>query len=231
MQRRFRLLVFDWDGTLMDSIASIVACTRAALLDLGLERPEAVIRRVIGMGLRDSMEVFLPGADEAMTLRLVERYRHHWLATYKDDVELFAGTAEALTALAERGYLLAVATAKSRKGLERELEKSGLAVLFDGSRTVDEAPAKPHPQMLLDLMAEFGVPAAQTLMVGDTTFDLEMALNARAASVGVLTGSHAAADLLTARPLACLGGVSELPAWLDDGARVGAGEDSPWTSP
>lgn len=217
MRARYSLLVFDWDGTLMDSIATIVACTRAALADLGVEQPDATIRRVIGMGLRESMEIFLPGATAEMTARLVERYRFHWLETYKDDVELFAGVPETLAILAERGYFLAVATSKSRKGLERELAKTGLGAVVHGSRTVDEAPAKPHPQMLLDLMTEFGVGAAQTLMIGDTTFDLEMALNAGAGGVGVLSGSHSAAELERARPLATLRAVGELTAWLDNG--------------
>ncbi len=218
MAARFSLLVFDWDGTLMDSIATIVACTRVALHDLGVEQPEATIRRAIGMGLRESMEIFLPGAGEEMTARLVERYRHHWLATYKDDVVPFAGVPEALAALAERGYFLAVATSKGRKGLDRELAKTGIGRLLHGSRTVDEAPAKPHPQMLLDLMAELDVGAARTLMIGDTTFDLEMARNAGTGGIGVLSGSHTAEELRSAAPLATLPGVGDLQAWLENGA-------------
>ena len=218
----YRVLVFDWDGTLMDSIAAIVACTQCALGEIGLAPlPEARIRRAIGMGLRESVEMFYPGCDEALHLRLLERYRHHWLETYKDHPVLFAGVAETLAALERQGYLLAVATAKSRRGLDRELAVTGLAPHFHASRTADEAPSKPHPQMLLDLMAELGALPHQTLMVGDSGWDLAMARNAGSHSVAVLSGSQRREELAVHQPLAFLASVVELPAWLA-GQVVGA---------
>jgi phosphoglycolate phosphatase len=211
----FRLLVFDWDGTLMDSIAAIVECTQAALRELELEPlPEERIRRAIGMGLRESVEEFYPGSAQEILGRVIERYRHHWLVTYKDHPVLFAGVEETLRALAGGGYLLAVATGKSRRGLDRELQATGLAPVFHASRTADEAPSKPHPQMLLDLMAELGAGPRETLMVGDTGWDLAMARNAGARAVAVLCGSHRRAELEEHAPLAVLERVSELPAWL-----------------
>jgi phosphoglycolate phosphatase len=213
--RNYRLLVFDWDGTLMDSIATIVACTQAALADAGSPGlREAIIRQAVGMGLRESAEFFFPAGTAAQQRTMIERYRYHWLETYKDKPMLFAGAAAALADLAARGHLLAIATAKGRSGLQRELDSTGIGAVVHGSRTVDECPPKPHPGMLQDLMAEFGAQPEQTLMIGDTSYDLEMAANAGVASVGVLSGSHAEAELLRLRPLALLAGVAEVPNWL-----------------
>jgi len=211
----FRLLVFDWDGTLMDSIAAIVACTRCAVADAGLEPPpESAIRHAVGMGLRDSMEKFFPGADEALCERMVAAYRRNWLESFKEEPRLFPGVAETLRGLSESGYLLAIATAKGRQGLMRELAKTGVARLVVASRTVDECPPKPHPAMLLDLMAELGTTPATTLMIGDTLWDLEMARNAGVRGVGVLSGGHGIEELRAGAPVACLDGVGSLPGWL-----------------
>jgi phosphoglycolate phosphatase len=210
----YRLLVFDWDGTLMDSIATIVACTRAAIADVGLEPgSDEEVRAAVGLGLRECMERLHPGCAEHLYQPLVERYRERWLAEYKDHPVLFSGAAEVVRELAGAGYLLGVATAKGRRGLVRELDRTGLAPLFAATRTVDEAPSKPHPGMLLGLMEETGVGADETLMIGDTQWDLEMARNAGCAGVGVLTGSHGRAEL-DGLALACLESVCELPAWL-----------------
>jgi phosphoglycolate phosphatase len=210
-----RLLVFDWDGTLMDSIAAIVACTHRAVLDAGLEAPaESAIRHAVGMGLRDSMEKFFPGADDALCERMVAAYRRNWLESFKDEPRLFPGAAETLRELSASGYLLAIATAKGRQGLTRELVKTGIAGLVAASRTVDECPPKPHPAMLLDLMAELGTTPATTLMIGDTRWDLEMARNAGVRGIGVLSGGHGIEELRAAAPVACLDGVGSLPAWL-----------------
>jgi len=223
MSREFDLLVFDWDGTLMESVRSIVDCTRAAMLDADLEPlPESEIREAIGMGLFDACVGFYPGIDVARYEIVVERYRHHWLSNYKDHSDLFPGVRATLETLVEAGHRLAIATAKSRKGLERELAKTGLVDLVRATRTVDEAPPKPDPTMLLGLMDELGVPPSRTLMIGDTTFDLDMAQNAGTAAVGVLCGSHTHAVLRGRQPLACLERVAELPHWL---AERGAAEE------
>lgn len=210
----FRLLVFDWDGTLMDSIASIVACTQAAIGDVGLApRPDAEVRAAVGLGLRESMERLCPGFEEGHYQPLVESYRRRWLEEFKETPLLFPGVAEAMRELGAAGYLLGVATAKGRRGLERELERTGLAPLFNATRTVDEAPSKPHPGMLLGLMEELAVRPADTLMIGDTVWDLEMARNASCAGVGVLTGSHARREL-EGLALVCLDSVCQVPGWL-----------------
>ncbi len=219
--RSFRLLAFDWDGTLMDSVATIVACTRATLSDLGLEGDgssaelsEARIRSTIGLGLRETVEALRPGCGEELFARIIERFRHHWFGSYRDLPLLFEGVAETLAELASRGYLLAVATGKSRRGLDHALAKTGVGGRFHATRTADEALSKPHPQMLLDVCAAVGVEPREALMIGDTTFDLEMARNAGAAGLGVLSGSHGRDELAGCSPVACLGSVVELPGWL-----------------
>jgi len=212
----FRLVVFDWDGTLVDSIPAIVECTLAALSRIDRYPLPSVeeIRGAIGMGLRDSMEQFFPGSGESFLAELTEAYRELWLGTYRDRIALFPGARAAIDALGAAGHLLAVATAKSRRGLDRELEATGTGPLFRATRTVDEAPPKPHPEMLLSLCAELAVAPGAALMVGDTSFDLEMAQAAGVPAVGLLSGSHARARLAACEPLAILPGVAELPGWL-----------------
>src|SRR5215213_6022875 len=149
----FRLLVFDWDGTLMDSIGTIVACTQATIRELELGGlPEKTIRGTIGLGLRETIDILSPGCGEDLYGEILDCYRKHWVATYRDMPPLFAGVEGMLRDLAEDGYLLAVATGKSRRGLEYALEQTGLRGVFHATRTVDEAFSKPHPQMLLDIL-------------------------------------------------------------------------------
>lgn len=212
---QFQLLVFDWDGTLMDSIGSIVACTRAALRELEMdEPPDAMVRGTIGLGLRETMEILCPGGNEATFARVLDCYRKHWHSTYRDLPVLFEGVREMLAGLADEGYLLAVATGKSRRGLDHNFTQTGLAEVFQATRTVDEAFSKPHPQMLLGILDELGVPPRAAAMVGDTTYDLEMARNAGTASFGVCSGSHCREELEQLGPLACLDAVTELLPWL-----------------
>lgn len=211
----FRLLVFDWDGTLMDSIGPIVACTQATVGELELgELSEEKIRGTIGLGLRETIDILSPGSDEEQLARILECYRKHWFSTFRDMPLLFTGVEEMLRDLADQGYLLAVATGKSRRGLDYVLEQTGLGDLFHTTRTADETFSKPHPQMLLDILDELGVPPRQAVMVGDTTYDLEMARSARTASVGVCTGSHCREELQRFEPLVCLERVVELSPWL-----------------
>jgi phosphoglycolate phosphatase len=211
----YRLLVFDWDGTLMDSIGPIVACTQAALQELGLRQlPEETIRGTIGLGLRETIDILSPGSDEEMYGRILECYRKHWVSAYRDVPLLFEGVVPMLRDLAGEGYLLAVATGKSRRGLDYALRQTGLDSLFHSTRTADEAFSKPHPQMLLDVLDELGVRPEEAVMIGDTTYDLEMARNARTHSIGVCTGSHCREELERFGPLACLESVIELTPWL-----------------
>lgn len=214
-QQTFRLIVFDWDGTVMDSTANIVACMRQSLLDIGVEEvTEEAMRGTIGLGFAETLERILPGSSTEMHERMVERYRYHWFDKYREVGIPFPGLDQTFEALVGQDYLLAVATGKGRPGLDHDLGLTGFACFFAASRTVSEAPSKPHPQMLLDLMDELGTRPEETLMVGDTTFDLDMAKNARVPSVGVLTGSHGREDLMASGPLACLEGAVDLPSWL-----------------
>lgn len=215
----YRLLIFDWDGTLLDSIGAIVGCTRAALAELELpEVSDDDIRAVIGLGLRETVETICPGCDEQAFWSIVNAYRRHWLGGWNSRPVLFAGVEELLDSLTGEGHVLAVATAKGRQGLNHDLERTGVAPRFETSRTVDEAPSKPNPGMILDILDETGFRREDCLMIGDTRHDLEMAANAGVASVAVLSGSGDRDTLLAGGPLACLSSVVELPRWL--GRRV-----------
>lgn len=214
MAKRFELLVFDWDGTLLDSAGAIVGAIQAACRDLDLpEPPDERARHVIGLGLGDALRHAVPDLPEARYPQMVERYRHHYLS-HDHELQLFAGAAELIEELARTGFLLAVATGKSRLGLDRALDASGLGVFFQSSRCADECFSKPHPQMLEELMDEFAVPRERTLMIGDTTHDLQMARNAGVAALAVAYGAHPAAALDALAPLARLHRVEELAQWL-----------------
>ncbi len=217
MVNGFRLLVFDWDGTLLDSVEAIVECTRESMRAVGLEPlGEKQVRDLIGLGLRESIDVMCPGCDDGRYREILEAYRRLWVMVYWERSSLFGGAADALARLREDGYLLAVATAKSRRGLARDFERTGVAPLFHASRTVDEAPGKPHPEMLLGLFGELGVQPGEALMVGDTVHDLQMAHNAGTPAVAVAGGAQPRWVLEAQEPLACLETVAELPAWLSD---------------
>jgi phosphoglycolate phosphatase len=213
--RRFRLLVFDWDGTLLDSVASIVGCTEATLRELG-QPPveEGKIRAAIGLGLRETVEAFCPGCDDQLFDLVLATYRDLWLKRYAQEPVLFEGVESLLGTLRREGYLLAVATAKTRGGLHHDLVRTGLAEAFQSTRTLDEAPGKPHPKMLLDIVEELGVSTGEGLMIGDTTHDLAMAADAGMKAVAVCSGCESRETLLSHEPLACLESVRELPAWL-----------------
>lgn len=214
MARCFDLIVFDWDGTLMDSAAAIVAAIQASCRDLDLPVPsDRAARHVIGLGLVDAMRSAVPQLKEADYPRMVERYRHHYLAG-DQTLPLFPGIRELLDELVEAGHALAVATGKSRPGLERAMAHTGLSARFHGSRCADECFSKPHPQMLEELLAEFGVEPRRALMIGDTTHDLQMAANAGVPALGVSYGAHEASALTALTPLGCFDDVAALRQWL-----------------
>jgi phosphoglycolate phosphatase len=188
--RRYDLIAFDWDGTLFDSTALIVRCIQAACADLALDVPDDQrAAYVIGLGLHDALAHAAPGLPPERYPELGARYRHHYIAR-QHDLTLFPGTLEMLQALRERHHFLGVATGKSRRGLDEALATAQLKGVFDATRTADETASKPDPRMLHELMREFGVDPARTLMIGDTTHDLQMAVNAGTASVGVSYGAH-----------------------------------------
>lgn len=214
MPRQFDLLVFDWDGTLMDSAACIAGSLQAACGDLGYPVPsERDARYIIGLGLHDALAHVLPGVAPTEYPRVVERYRHHF--TQRDGgTTLFAGAQEMLAELRETGHVLAVATGKSRRGLTRVLEATALGALFHATRCADESKSKPNPAMLHWLMDALEVAPDRTLMIGDTTHDMEMARAAGVAGLAIAHGAHDACDLLHYEPLACVQDCGELRAWL-----------------
>lgn len=212
--RRFDLIAFDWDGTLFDSTALIVSCIQGACADLELAVPDAQrAAYVIGLGMHDALQHAVPGLDRSRYPELGRRYRHHYVAR-QHELVLFAGTLEMLRALKARNHLIAVATGKSRKGLDEALQGTQLQGLFDATRTADETAGKPHPRMLHELMAELGVPPERTLMVGDTSHDLQLAINAGVARVGVSFGAHDPAALAALSPLTVAHSTAELAQWL-----------------
>jgi phosphoglycolate phosphatase len=211
---RFRLLVFDWDGTLADSALVIVNAIQNACLDMGQEDPgETRARYAIGLGLKEAISHVAPKLPESEYAKFAERYRTHYFAG-DGEIPLFAGIAELLDELAERGHLLAVATGKSRAGLEHSLRISRLTGRFDATRCADEGYSKPNPEMLLTLMDRLGTQARETLMIGDTVHDLNLARNAGTPAVGVAYGAHASPDLRALEPLAVVDSVAELSRWL-----------------
>ncbi len=215
---RYPLLVFDWDGTLIDSADAIVRCIQSACRDLGLPVPDdARASHVIGLGLQDALAYAVPGLPSADYGRIVERYRFHFLAR-DAAIPLFPGAAAMLAGLRRRGHVLAIATGKSRAGLARALDNTGLKPLFVASRCADQCAPKPAPDMLLELMAELGTSEANTLMIGDTVHDLQMAAHAGVPAVAVSYGAHAKADLAARTPLACLDSIDELTQWLEHNA-------------
>jgi phosphoglycolate phosphatase len=212
--RRFDLIVFDWDGTLFDSTALITRCIQAACADVGAAVPsDRDASYVIGMGLIEALQHAAPGLPRERYPELGNRYRHHYFAK-QHEIVLFDGTLAMLEALKGRNHWLGVATGKSRRGLDDALNSVQLKGLFDGTRTADETASKPHPRMLLELMHEFGVEAERTLMVGDTTHDLQLAANAGAASVGVSYGAHDAAAFEAFQPLHIAHSMPDLHDWL-----------------
>jgi phosphoglycolate phosphatase len=212
--RRFDLLIFDWDGTLMDSTAAIAESIRLACADLGLRVPStAEASHIIGLGLAEALHTLLPDLSTTDYPRLVERYRYHFLGQ-DHRLPLFDGVTETIQSLHAAGFWMAVATGKSRKGLERAFDQSGLRGYFHASRCADEGFSKPHPGMVHTLMSNCGTTADRTLMIGDTSHDLQMALNAGVASVGVTYGAHGVETLAPCQPLYLANDFRDLAAWL-----------------
>ena len=212
--RNFDLIAFDWDGTLYDSTQIIVRCIQAAVCDVGGKQPtQEAAAYVIGLGLMEALAHAAPDVSPDKYPELGARYRHHY-ASHFNDLSLFEGVLPLLDALKARGYLLTVATGKSRRGLDETLQSVELKGVFDGSRTADETAGKPDPLMLHELMAQFDLPASRILMIGDTTHDLQMALNAGCASVGVSYGAHEPSTFNVLNPLHVAHSVQDLHQWL-----------------
>ena len=216
--RQFDLICFDWDGTLFDSTAIIVRSIQQAVLDVGGTKPtDEAASYVIGMALMPALAHAAPDVPKEKYPLLGERYRHHYLAT-QHDISLFDGVLPMLADLKGRHHWLTVATGKSRRGLDDVLASRQLHGIFDGSRTADETAGKPDPRMLHELMREFGADPERTLMIGDTTHDLQMARNAGVASVGVSYGAHEPHDFGALGSRYIAHSVAGLNRWLAEHA-------------
>lgn len=212
---KYKLLVFDWDGTLMDSEAHIIHCMNAAFADLGLAQPAAdAVRNVIGLGLGEAVAGLFPEPDAALVDALAKAYRAHFFSDGFSRSDLFPQVETTLELLASQGYLLTVATGKSRRGLDKVLTETGLGRYFIATRCADETFSKPHPQMLNELLDYTGVDAPEAVMIGDTEYDLLMARNAGTDSIAVCYGVHSPERLLGFGPLACLEQIGDLPDFL-----------------
>ena len=212
--RQFDLIAFDWDGTLFDSTAIITTCIQQAVVDVGGAMPtREAASYVIGMALMPALAHAAPDVPKDKYPQLGERYRHHYLV-HQNDISLFEGVLPLLAELKARHHWLTVATGKSRAGLNEALHAVELRDVFDASRTADETAGKPSPLMLHELMREFGVSPERTLMIGDTTHDLQMALNAGCASVGVSYGAHEPDAFHALKPRHVVHSVADLHGWL-----------------
>jgi len=213
-KRRYDLIVWDWDGTIMDSTPTIVNCIQQACRDLGFKEPDDTLASsVIGLGIQDSLRRAVPWIEPMHFPKLTDRFRYHYLA--KDhELHLFEGIRELLEDLRNEGYLLGVATGKSRAGLDRSLEFHQLGHVFHETRTADESFSKPHPGMLLELSDVMQVPTRRMLMIGDTTHDLDMANNAGVDAIAVTYGAHPPDTLREAKSLSHVDNVPQLSQWL-----------------
>jgi phosphoglycolate phosphatase len=221
LNRPYELIVFDWDGTLMDSAGRIVTCMQRAAADLAIAVPApALVREIIGLGLAEAMARLFPDLALADHDRLVEAYRGHWLGSELPASPLFPGAAELVGDLHRRGLRLAVATGKSRRGLDSALAETGMDAWFPITRCADETFSKPHPQMLLEILTDWDTHPSAALVVGDTEYDMQMAASAGVAAVGVAHGVHAAERLLAHGALHCFDDLTQLARWLEGQAGV-----------
>lgn len=214
MPRQYELLIFDWDGTLMDSAGHIVDSIQKACADLGIPVPDdRACRQIIGLGLTQALQTLLPDLPEGDYPRLVERYRHHYLGR-DAEIPLFGGVQEGIRELHSAGFILAVATGKSLKGLERALDHSHLRPYFSATRCADQTHSKPHPAMVEEILDELVLERHQALVIGDTSHDMLMAANAGVDRLGVTYGAHLPEDLHEHGPVAVLDSFAEVKAWL-----------------
>jgi phosphoglycolate phosphatase len=210
-----KLLVFDWDGTLADSTASIVTAMQAAIIETGMEcRNDDSIKDIIGLGLLEAVNTLFPDENHADKQTLVDQYRIHYTLSNQGKTILFPGVRNTLNNLKTKGYHLAIATGKSRKGLNNALMETCVEDYFHFSRCADEALSKPHPQMLLDIMDTLNVEPRQTVMIGDSEHDLLMAKNAGVQSIAATYGSQTRDRLLKYYPIACINKITDLIGWL-----------------
>ncbi len=211
----YKLIIFDWDGTLMDSQARIVACLQCAAKEMRLPAlTENTLKNVIGLGLNEAVSSLYPQLPDDQITYFADRYRYHFITANDTPTGLFADVRQMLEQLIDKGFMLAIATGKARRGLEPVLAETGLNKLFHGSRCADETRSKPHPQMLEELLDEFGVLTEEAIMVGDTEYDILMAKSLGMDALAVSYGVHDRADIIKHEPLSCVDRISELSQWL-----------------
>ncbi len=217
MNKQFELYIFDWDGTLMDSVDHIVDSLSAAAADSNMDDlGHESYRNIIGLGLSEAFQALYPGASQKQQDALTERYRHHFFDTSKGKSTLFDGTDAMLSSLNAKGVKMAVATGKARRGLNRVFDETGYHSMFHSSRCADESGSKPDPTMLKEIMTELNIPVEKTLMIGDSTYDLQMANNAGVDCVAVSYGVHGCEQLNRHDPLVCCRDIFELNDWLHE---------------
>lgn len=214
----YRLVIFDWDGTIMDSAFKIATCIQASAKQVGLLEPSIEqAKSIIGLGLFEAMRRLYPNVSEAKIGELTETYKYYFVNVDNTEQRLFDGVVAGLEALERTGAVLAVATGKSRAGLDRVLDELGLRHHFIATRCADETRSKPHPQMLLELLDFTAIEPHKAIMVGDTTFDLDMAANAKVAGLGAAYGVHSKQQLFDSKALSVQSSFSKIIEWLLDG--------------
>ena len=212
----YKLLIFDWDGTVIDSAARIISSMQRAAAELGLEPLGAeAIRNIIGLGLPEAIRALIPGVDDAGIECMRERYAYYYVSGDDTPAHLFPGARSSLESLHRKGYRLAVATGKNRRGLDRVFAQTGLGSLFELSRCADETTSKPDPHMLHEILQQTGLDASEALLVGDTEYDLEMGHRAGVGTVAVSYGAHHIDRLKPWRPVLEIDNFPELEHWLD----------------
>jgi len=212
----YKLLVFDWDGTLMDSVARIVNCLRIASEEvIGEEsRSDHELKDVIGLGLREALTQLHPGSNDQQIIDMCAAYRYQYMEVNATSSVLFDGVEPLLEKLEQQGYWLAVATGKGRQGLDQVLKITGLGPRFHVTRCASETFSKPHPKMLEEILEQLGMNVEDALMIGDTEYDMEMAKNAKMDRLGVSYGVHPTERLMKHEPIGCIDDIQHLDAFL-----------------
>ncbi|MGB1984086.1 MAG: HAD family hydrolase [Porticoccaceae bacterium] len=215
MNHKYKLIIFDWDGTLCDSVTTISTCIQYAAKQQGLAVPSfAEASNIIGLGLKEAVSFLFPNADDQVVASVVQSYSAYYRQKNAGPTDFFPYVLEVLAELKQSGYLIAVATGKSRAGLNRAFVASNIEELFDDSRCADETASKPDPLMLEELLERFDLAPDEALMVGDTEFDLDMAQRINMPRLAVSYGAHAKDRLVKFNPIACIDCFSELKEYI-----------------
>jgi len=214
---KYTLLIFDWDGTLIDSKVQIVNCMQATIQALELEaRNDSVISNTIGLGLEEAIQTLYPEAKTPLIKKIAQSYREYYLTKDKTPSPLFDGAQNVLNDLKEAGFDLSVATGKSRRGLDKGLKETDLNAYFPVTRCADETRSKPHPQMLEEILVDYNLESSKALMIGDSEYDLQLANNAKVDALAVSYGVHGLMRLLKQDPIGFIDDIKQLPKWLAD---------------